>query len=186
MKLIVGLGNPGRKYANTRHNIGFRVVERIAYKYNAKLKRKFLTKAKLMNLSIFGENIVVIEPQTYINLSGGCVLYFYNRLRLNLQDILIICDDINLPIGKIRIRPKGQSGGHNGLGSVINSLGSENFPRLRIGIKTARPVENLFEYVLSEFKDEEKRIIAQVIDYTVFACESWIKNGIEAAMNRFN
>lgn len=186
MKLIAGLGNPGQRYKNNRHNIGFRITDKLVFKYNTKLKRKFLKKVKQANLSILGEEVLVVQPLTYINLSGECILHFYKRLNLNLKDILIICDDINLPMGKIRIRPSGSSGGHNGLSSVINSLGSEDFPRLRTGIKTEKPVEDVSEYVLSKFKPEEMKTIEGAVNDAVSACESWIKEGIEAAMNKFN
>lgn len=186
MKLIAGLGNPGQRYKNSRHNIGFRVTDKLVYKYNARLKRKFFKKAREANLSILGERILVLQPLTYMNLSGGCILHFYKRLKLNLKDLLIICDDINLPIGKIRIRAGGSAGGHNGLISIISSLGSEEFPRLRIGIKTEQPIEDLSEYVLSEFEKEQEKIISQVINEAVLACENCIKDGIEVTMNKFN
>ena len=186
MKLIAGLGNPGKKYINTKHNIGFRVTDKLVHKYNARLKKKFLGKAKQVNLSLLGQNALVVRPLTFMNLSGGCILHFYKKLRLDLKDILIICDDINLPIGKIRIKPSGSAGGHNGLASIVDSLGAEGFPRLRIGIRTEEPAEELSEYVLSEFKQEQEPIIKQAVDNAIFACESWIKDSIEVTMNKFN
>ena len=186
MKLIAGLGNPGPRYKNTRHNIGFRVTDKIVSKYNGTLKKKFLKKANQANISISGENVLILQPLSYMNLSGGSILRFQKKLRLDLQDLLIVCDDINLPIGKIRIRPAGSPGGHNGLASIIDSLGSEKFPRLRIGIKTDKSVEDLSEYVLSGFNSEQAQIMKQVLDKAVSACESWITDGTEATMNRFN
>ncbi len=198
MKLIAGLGNPGQKYINSRHNIGFRVTDKLVHKYNATLKRKFLEKVlpafgfaerragRQASLSISGEDVLVVQPLTYMNLSGNYISYLHKRLSLNLKDIFIICDDINLPIGKIRIRPSGSAGGHNGLASIINSLGSEEFPRLRIGIRTGKPIRGLSEYVLSEFEQQENIIIEQIIDNAVSACESWAKDSIEATMNKFN
>lgn len=186
MKLIAGLGNPGRKYVNTRHNIGFRVTDKLVYKYNARFKKKLFKKAREANLEISGERILILQPTTYVNLSGSCIRHFYKRLRLNLKDLLIICDDINLPIGKIRIRPSGSAGGHNGLASIINWLGTEEFPRLRIGTRAEEPVEDFSEYVLSEFSKDQDKIIEHVVDKAVLACESWIKDGIEVAMNKFN
>jgi len=186
MKLIAGLGNPGRKYVNTRHNIGFRVTDKLVYKYNARFKKKLFKKAREANLEISGKRTLILQPLTYVNLSGSCIRHFYKRLRLNLKDLLIICDDINLPIGKVKIRPSGSAGGHNGLASIINWLGTEEFPRLRIGIRTEEPIEDFSEYVLSEFSKDQDKIIEHVIDKAVLACESWIKNGIEVAMNKFN
>ncbi len=186
MKLIAGLGNPGRKYVNTRHNIGFRVTDKLVYKYNTRFKKKLFKKAREANLEISGKRTLILQPLTYVNLSGSCIWHFYKRLRLNLKDLLIICDDINLPIGKVRIRPSGSAGGHNGLASIINWLGTEEFPRLRIGIKTEEPIEDFSEYVLSEFSKDQDKIIEHVIDKAVLACESWIKDGIEVAMNKFN
>lgn len=186
MKLIAGLGNPGRRYKNTRHNIGFRVIDKLANKYNAKLKRQFFQRAKAANLSILGENILVIQPLTFINLSGGCIRHFYKSLKLNLKDLLVICDDINLPLGKIRIRPSGSAGGHNGLTSIIDSLGTEEFPRLRIGVGRAQPIEDFVEYVLLNFAEEEEKTVEQATEEAASACESWIKDGTEVAMNRYN
>ncbi|UCH12523.1 MAG: aminoacyl-tRNA hydrolase [Candidatus Omnitrophota bacterium] len=186
MKLIAGLGNPGKKYVNTRHNIGFRVTDKLVYKYNAGFKKKLFKKAKEANLEISGERILILQPTTYVNLSGSCIWHFYKRLKLDLKDLLIICDDINLPIGKIRIRSSGSAGGHNGLASIISWLGTEEFPRLRIGIKTGEPIEEFSEYVLSEFSKSQQQIIEQVIENAILACESWIKDGVEVTMNRYN
>jgi len=186
MKLIAGLGNPGKKYENSRHNVGFRIIEKLAYRHNAKLKKNLFKKCRQANLSVSGEDIILIQPLTFMNLSGTNILYFYKKLNLFLKDILIICDDINLPLGKVRIRPSGSSGGHNGLESVIGSLKSEGFPRLRIGIKTEENIEDLSEYVLSEFKDNEERIIENTIDDAVNTCETWIKDGTEITMSKFN
>ena len=135
---------------------------------------------------IADQEVILTKPLTFMNLSGGCILYFYKKLRLDLKDILIICDDINLPIGKIRIGPSGSAGGHNGLASIIDSLRSEGFPRLRIGIRTEEPAGELSEYVLSEFKQEQEPIIKQAVDNAICACESWIKDSIEVTMNKFN
>ncbi len=186
MKMIAGLGNPGRKYVNTRHNIGFRVTDKLVYKYNARFKKKLFKKAREANLEISGKRTLILQPLTYMNLSGSCIRHVYKRLRLNLKDLLIICDDINLPIGKVRIRPSGSAGGHNGLASIINWLGTEEFPRLRIGIRAEEPVEDFSEYVLSEFSKDQDKIIEHVIDKAVLACEGWIKDGTEVAMNKFN
>lgn len=186
MKLIAGLGNPGKRYERTRHNIGFCITERLVNKHNVQLKKKFLKKCKEANISIFEEDVLIIQPLTFMNLSGRQLLHFYKTIKLDLKDILVVCDDVNLPIGKIRLRPAGSAGGHNGLSSIIDSLKSDEFPRLRIGIKTEDTVEDLSNYVLSEFKEHEKEIINNAIASAVSACESWIQHGMETAMNSFN
>ncbi len=186
MKLIAGLGNPGKKYQNNRHNIGFRVTDKLACKYNVKLKKKLLQNCRHANILSLGQDVVIVQPLTYMNRSGDCILYFYKKLSLNLQDILIICDDINLPLGKIRLRPGGSAGGHNGLSSVITSLASEEFLRLRIGIKTDEPISDLSEYVLLNFSKEEEEIIERATDDALCACENWLEYGTETAMNRYN
>ena len=186
MKLIAGLGNPGKKYQSNRHNTGFRVTDKLACRYNVKLKKKLWQNCRLAEISASGQGVVIIQPLTYMNRSGDCILYFYKKFKLSLQDILIICDDINLPLGKIRIRPGGSAGGHNGLSSVATSLASEEFPRLRIGIKTDKPVSDLSEYVLLNFSKEEEEIIERAADDALCACENWLEYGTEAAMNRYN
>ncbi|MFH0731745.1 MAG: aminoacyl-tRNA hydrolase [Candidatus Omnitrophota bacterium] len=186
MKLLAGLGNPGESYTRTRHNIGFRIADSLAAKYNAKLKKKFLTNAQQASASVLGERIIVLKPLSFMNRSGPCVLHFYKKLNLKLEDILIICDDISLPIGKMRLRPGGQAGGHNGLESIIDSLGDQGFPRLRIGIDNNKTISDLSEYVLSEFTPDEERAMRHIVDNAVNACECWITDGIEAAMNKYN
>jgi len=186
VKLIAGLGNPGRKYENSRHNIGFRVTDKLAYKYKAKLKHNIFSKSRQTNISMLSEDVVIIQPLTYMNLSGGCVAHFYKKLNLNPQDLLVIYDDISLSLGKIRLRPGGSSGGHNGVESIIAALKNEEFSRLRVGIQTESLPENLSEYVLSGFNKEEEDIIEGVIDTAVSACESWLRDGTETAMNKFN
>lgn len=186
VKLIAGLGNPGRKYENSRHNVGFRVTNRLAYKYNAKLKQNIFSRSRQANVSILSEDVVIVQPLTYMNLSGGCISHFYKKLKLSLQDLLVIYDDVSLPLGKIRLRPGGSSGGHNGVESIITALKSEEFTRLRIGIQAQPLPDNLSEYVLSGFDKEQENIIEGVIDTAVSACESWLRDGAETAMNKFN
>ncbi|MBN1405637.1 MAG: aminoacyl-tRNA hydrolase [Candidatus Omnitrophica bacterium] len=186
MKLIAGLGNPGTKYINTRHNIGFEITEKLVSRYNAKFKKPFFNKAKEAGISICGEKITVAQPLTYMNLSGNSIFKFYRNLHLNSKDILVVCDDINLPFGKLRMRSAGSAGGHNGLESVINMLGSEDFPRLRVGIKQDADIENLSDYVLSEFTEEECAQMGDIVNRAISACEAWVKDGIEAVMNKYN
>ena len=189
MKLIIGLGNPGTEYKWTRHNVGFEAIDKLAYDFNIQVnKNKY--KSIYGEGLIFGEKVLLIKPLTYMNLSGECVrdfLAFYKDLEL--QDILVICDDINLDIGEIRIRKKGSAGGQNGLKNIIYQLGNENFPRLRIGVGQKPENYNLADYVLSKFtKDEDEKIIEGITKATD-AIEIFIKDkekGLDNAMNKFN
>ena len=133
-----------------------------------------------------GEKIVILEPLTYMNLSGPCISGMARYFKLDLKDILVICDDINLGLGKVRLRPSGSAGGHNGLDSTITSLGSEFFPRPRIGIESEDEVKDLSEYVLSDFRKSEELILEDILDKVADMCYSWIENGIEATMNKYN
>ncbi len=189
MKLIIGLGNPGLEYKWTRHNVGFEAIDKLAYDFNINVnKNKFK--------SIYGEGIIhnekvlLIKPLTYMNLSGECVrefLHFYKDL--DTSDIMVICDDINLPLGSIRIRKKGSDGGQNGLKNIIYQLNKDDFPRLRIGVGQKPEHYTLANFVLSKFnKDEEDDIIKGITSATD-AIEVFIKdrdNGISNAMNLFN
>lgn len=186
MKLIAGLGNPGKKYENTRHNIGFRATDSLIAKYNAKFKKRFFDNARQANILIAGQAVLVAQPLTYMNISGHSILMFSKKLKIEPGSILVICDDINLPIGKIRIRQSGSAGGHNGLSSIITSLGSEAFPRIRIGIGQQEPAKDLSEYVLSEFTREQNKAIETSISQAVCACVDWVQCPIEKVMSVYN
>ncbi len=177
MKLIVGLGNPGEKYKNTYHNIGFLVLDKLTKsfvfdkKFNAEIKKE--------------GNVIYIKPQTFMNLSGQSISKVANFYKIKPSDIWIVLDDIYLDLGKIRIREKGSSGGHNGLESIIKELGSNNFVRFRIGI--GQPEKITYErYVLQKFKPEEIKIIKNSITQTEEATEFALKHGIPEAMDKFN
>lgn len=183
MRIIVGLGNPGKKYMFTRHNVGFMTIDRLAELYEIDCnKRKF---EAIIGEGFVGEKkILIAKPQTYVNLSGVSVGKIAAYYGCPLDRIMVVCDDLNLPVGKIRIRKKGSSGGHNGLDSVAQYAGSE-FPRLRIGI--GQPInEDAKEYVLTPFTGDEKEIINQAIDKACQAINTWITTGIESCMNVFN
>jgi peptidyl-tRNA hydrolase, PTH1 family len=186
MKLIAGLGNPGTRYINTRHNIGFRVVERLARRHDINLKRKLFSNAKESRFTVSGKGLLVIEPLSFMNLSGAVVARYARSFKIENSDILVVCDDLNLPLGTIRINPKGSAGGHNGLSSVIKSLKTEQVPRLRCGIKTDDKVSDLAEYVLSDFSAQETGRVDSAIEQAVLACESWISHGAEKAMSIYN
>ena len=189
MKLIIGLGNPGNEYKWTRHNVGFEAIDKLAYDFNINVnKNKF--KAIYGEGIIHGEKVLLIKPLTYMNLSGECVRDFLNFYKdIELSDILVICDDINLPLGSIRIRKKGSDGGQNGLKNIIYQLGSDSFPRLRIGIGQKQPHFTLANFVLSKFNKDEEEYIVKGITNATDAIEIFIKdkeNGLSNAMNLFN
>lgn len=186
MKLIAGLGNPGQRYTDTRHNIGFRVIDELAERYGIKLKKRLFGSARQTQFRIFGEGLTLIQPLSFMNLSGRCIAHYMNRYDIPLDSILIICDDINLPFGEIRIRPEGTSGGHNGLESIIRALKTTAFPRLRIGIRIEQPISSFKEYVLSDFEEDESPKVEESIHHAVDACVCWAREGIDKAMNLYN
>lgn len=185
MKLIVGLGNPGDEYARTRHNIGFMVADLIADKNRISLNQsKF--KAIIGRGKVDDEDLIVAKPQTYMNRSGESVsslLFFY---KLNPSDCIVICDDLELPTGKIRIREKGGHGGHNGLRSIIEQTGGNEFVRVRIGIGRPKDEPQVSDYVLGIFSKVERPLIEDAIDKAAKAVETIIADGVEKAMNIFN
>lgn len=183
MKIIVGLGNPGRKYKDTRHNTGYRVVEELASRYNIdKEESKF--DAIIGHLRIGSEKVLVVKPLTYMNLSGNAVQPLVNWFKLDLTDLLVVYDDMDLPPGTLRIRSFGGNGGHKGMNSISQRLSSKNFPRVRVGI--GRPEDDTIDWVLGKFTGEEKELIESTVEKAADAIECWIKNGIDTAMNRYN
>jgi len=188
MKLIVGLGNPGSAYSRNRHNIGFTCLRHFARRFGIRLDRK-QSHARTGSGEIEGETIVLARPQTYMNLSGQSVSRLVKKCKLNLDDLIVIHDDLDLPLGRIRIRRGGGSGGHKGIESVIGELGSRDFIRIRIGI--GRPSESASEdeiigFVLSDFTPEEERVIKKAIDGVSDAIICLITEGLETAMNSYN
>ena len=188
MKIIVGLGNPLLKYKFTRHNLGFMALDRIAEENGIEIKkRKF--NSIVGEGSVSGREVVLAKPITYMNRSGESVARFIEWYKIPLTELMVICDDINLKVGTIRIRRKGSFGGHRGMESIIDSLGTELFPRTRIGISPSNAESlnrDLSSYVLKPFTKKEEGIIHSVIDKACEACLLWINEGIDAAMNRFN
>ncbi|MFH0771169.1 MAG: aminoacyl-tRNA hydrolase [Candidatus Omnitrophota bacterium] len=185
MKLIVGLGNPGSKYENTRHNAGFKVAYALAERYNIKLDSKIFN-SLIGKGKVLGEETIIALPQLYMNRSGAAVKTIILRKEIELEDVLVICDDINITLGTIRIRAGGSSGGHKGLSSIIENLESEDFARLRIGIGKEVIGPQLSDYVLSLFKKSEIKILYGAIEIAVDCCEVWVKEGPSRAANIFN
>lgn len=185
MKLVVGLGNPGEEYENTRHNLGFMVLDRLAAKYGAVIDvRK--KKSLVTRIKIDKEKVLLLKPQTFVNLSGEAVLYMASFFRIMPENIIVVCDDLNLPLGKMRIRGYGSSGGHNGIKSLIQFLKSDNFPRVRIGIGGPPEGKRMEDYVLEPFTPEEMLVLNPVIDKACEAIEMIVMGNLEGAMSRFN
>ncbi len=183
MKLVVGLGNPGKKYELTRHNIGFLVVDWLADKMDQTTTNKRFS-SLVGEVSVEGEKWLLVKPQTYMNRSGLTVVSFVNYYRIDYtQDLLVICDDLDLPFGRIRLRGKGSAGGHRGLESIINHIGSPDFPRLRIGIGAA---DNAVDYVLGRFSQQEQQGLEEIIATSADAASAFFREGLAVAMNRYN
>ena len=185
MKLIVGLGNLGRKYDQTRHNVGFEVLDRLAERFgDGSAKDKF--DGRLMEARIGGERVLLLWPHTFMNRSGqsvGPALEFY---KLDPADLLVVCDDFNLPLGKLRFRPDGSAGGQNGLADVIRRLGTEEFSRLRLGIGPVPANWDGADFVLGKFTAAERDTIDEVIVRAADGAECWATDGIATSMNRYN
>ncbi|MDP8230417.1 MAG: aminoacyl-tRNA hydrolase [Candidatus Gorgyraea atricola] len=186
MKLIVGLGNPGDKYALTRHNIGFLILEEFAGQNDIRFKSNRRFKALTGEGAVGKENVILAMPQTFMNLSGHSVRSMANWLKINLSDILLVVDDIALEFGALRIRPKGSSGGHKGLGSTIDVLGTNEFSRMRIGIMGRKGIKDCSKYVLSMFTKKERTLLPDILKRSSRACECWARQGVDTAMNKYN
>jgi len=196
VKLIVGLGNPGRDYVGTRHNIGFEAVDALAKNLGwisregdfERLARNSFDGLMLDGVMPLGSNekLILLKPMTYMNLSGRSVAAAKNFYQVPTSDLMVVLDDMALPAGKIRIRPSGSSGGHNGLEDIQRMLGTNKYPRLRIGIDSPPPFIPGRDYVLSRFTAEQRKAIEPALERTASALATWIDKGIETAMNRFN
>jgi PTH1 family peptidyl-tRNA hydrolase len=184
--LIVGLGNPGAEYAKTRHNAGFLLVERLAEELKSDWanERKFF--AQVAKAAHAGKKLVLCEPQTFMNLSGEAVGALVKYYQVPLVNILVVVDDADLPLGEIRLRPSGGSGGHHGLDSVMLHLGSREYARLRIGIGRKNDARDIANYVLGKFAVGEQEIFEQVMDRAVCQIKCWLSDGPQKAMSQFN
>lgn len=186
MKLIVGLGNPGTKYAGTRHNVGFSVIVGLADKYNIELSEK-KHKAIYGRGMIEGEKVILAMPQTFMNLSGESVRELVDYYKCDPSDVIVAYDDIDLAVGKLRIREKGSAGGHNGMKSIIKHLGGDTFPRIRVGIGGEKhPGQDLADYVLGHFKDDEKELLSDALDKAEKAAELFAQDEFSEAMNKYS
>jgi PTH1 family peptidyl-tRNA hydrolase len=182
LKAIVGLGNPGEEYRGTRHNVGFEVVDELAARWKAKLK-KWKSIADVAVIKDRG--VVLVEPRTFMNLSGQAIHAVMAFYRILPAEVLVIVDEVQLRLGKLRLRPSGSAGGHNGLKSVIEHVGRE-FPRLRIGVDRGHPEWDLSDRVLSKFPPSERDVVDRAIARAADAVETYVTDGLHVAMNRFN
>jgi len=188
LKIVVGLGNPGLKYEFTRHNIGFRIVDSLARNIEIEFKKAKSYYSLISRGMISNHKVILIKPQTFMNLSGRAVSKVVSYYKIPLQDLLIVYDDLNLELGQVRIRKKGSAGGHKGIESIMQYLGSEEIPRLRIGI--GNPLVNFnfdcVSYVLSNFNGDEKDKIKETIQLSTEAIKTVIEDGFEKAMRKYN
>lgn len=183
-KVVIGLGNPGRKYADTRHNMGFMVVDELARRHHAPASRSRF-KSEISEVRVNDTRVVLAMPQTYMNESGFAVREIMRWYKTPPEDVLIVVDDIDQPYGRVRLRPKGGAGGHNGLRSIVQQLGTEQFPRLRVGIGRGRSGQ-VTAHVLSRFSTEEQKELPAITDRAVDGVELWLEHGIIEAMNLLN
>jgi peptidyl-tRNA hydrolase, PTH1 family len=183
MKIVVGLGNPGKRYDGTRHNVGHAVVDALAEGPGVSVfQNRF--HAGVAEWTEEGEKILLVKPETFMNLSGRCVRETVDFYQVPLHDLLVVCDDINLPLGKLRFRARGTHGGHNGLRDIQAHLGTTVYPRLRIGV--GAPEDEVIDYVLGRFRPSERTAINEALELAVQAVVFWVREGIEKSMNRYN
>lgn len=185
MKLVVGLGNPGKKYEGTRHNVGFDCIDRCAEMMDISIDETKFNGIYGKGI-VDGEKLILLKPLTYMNLSGECVRAIVDYYRIDIENLLIIYDDLDLPTGKIRLRQKGSAGGHNGIKSIIEHLGTEHFKRIRVGIDRPSQGEAVVDYVLGTFRPEERERIAPAIEKTAKAVQRWMTLPFQQVMNEFN
>lgn len=185
MKLVVGLGNPGKQYEKTKHNIGFMVIDAIADSVPHTPWREE-QHAEVCSITVDGEKVLLVKPQTFMNLSGESVGPLMRYYKIDPSDVYCIYDDMDLPIGKLRIRPNGSSGGHNGIKSLISHIGTENFPRFRVGIGRPLPQWTVIDHVLAPFSEESQEKVQKGIKDMVKAVLGTLEVGIDKGMNQFN
>lgn len=183
--MIVGLGNPGRKYEGTRHNVGFMVVEQLANAYNLTFSGK-KAKAIFADGLIAEKKVLIVQPQTFMNLSGGAVRGLADFYQIEPAHIMVVSDHLDIPLGTLRLRPKGGAGGQNGIRDIINQLGTQDFPRLRFGISRPPGQMDPARYVLQPFRGDDVILLRETLDRAVRALEDWLRHDLEFAMNRHN
>lgn len=186
MKLVVGLGNPGREYDKTRHNVGFEVLDELVRRTETTLRRGWTVPAWTGKAELEGKNVLLIKPRTFMNRSGQAVAAAARKRGLEPADVIVVLDDLELPRGQIRIRKRGGAGGHKGLRSVIQALGTEEFTRVRVGVGPRPAGEDLVNHVLARFTAEERREVEKAVEVAADAVAAVVRDGVEKAMNEFN
>jgi PTH1 family peptidyl-tRNA hydrolase len=184
--LILGLGNPGAEYESTYHNVGFRVVDRLADRHGTRLRQQCGPARISDKIVVAGQPAVLVQPQTYVNRSGSALPSLLERFNATIHDVIAVYDELALPIGKIRIRQKGSSGGHNGIKSLIATAGSDDFLRVRVGIMPDHPISNVRDFVLSRVSKSDRVLLDQTEQIAVEAVESLLDEGIEKTMAAYN
>lgn len=185
MKVIFGLGNPGLKYKHNRHNVGYMVVDELGKSKKIHFKRSFKLNALMGGMRVGEDKVFLVKPHTFMNNSGDCVQRVLNSYKVTMNNVLIVYDDVDLPLGKIRFKEKGSSAGHRGFSSVIELLGDDRISRLKLGIGRLKD-KDLCDYVLSDFSCDEKVILDKTISQAVSACLDWVKFGNEYVMRNYN
>lgn len=185
MYVIVGLGNPGRQYENTKHNIGFISLDYLSNQWNIPIT-KIKHKAVIGEGNHKGERVILVKPQTYMNLSGESVGEIMRFYKVPPENLIVIFDDVSFDVGTVRIRPKGSDGGHNGMKSILYHVQSDNFPRIRLGVGKKPAQFDLADWVLSKFTDEEVKILSKAVDNVPLMVEEIMEKGPQSAMNKFN
>ena len=186
MKLVVGLGNPGAKYKGTRHNVGFMTMDEVAYQEKFDFD-KALFDAVFAQVQIGGEKVIFMKPLTFMNLSGEAIRPLMNYFKIGIEDLLVVYDDMDLPVGKIRLRQKGSAGGHNGIKSIISCLGTSEFNRIKVGVGRPKEGRTVVGHVLNRFEKEEEEDIIFAVQKSVDAIRSWIEtDDFVKTMNQFN
>jgi len=186
MQVVVGLGNPGRRYCNTRHNVGFAVVERLAEQCGRRFRRKWGTQSLVAAVVLEGKRVWLCKPTCFMNRSGAAVRALLRKAGAGSDGLVVVVDDVDLPLGRVRVRPRGGSGGHNGLKSVIAELGTEDFIRVRVGIGRPPAGGDMVEYVLSDFRPEERKRVDEAVALAAEAVKRIVAEGVESAMNYIN
>jgi PTH1 family peptidyl-tRNA hydrolase len=185
MKLFVGLGNPGRTYQSTRHNIGFMFVDAVVSGLKGSWKLDKKLKGQIAIVDVAGEKHIFLKPMTFMNLSGEAVVATLNFYKIDITNLIVIYDDLDLSVGQVKIKPKGSSGGHKGMASIIKLTGSQEFPRIRIGIDKS-PIIKVTDYVLTKFSKHEQPLIIKTISSALSIIEDYVKNDLEYIMNHYN
>ena len=186
MKLVVGLGNPGRKYEGTPHNVGFTAVEGLAQQCECRFKRSLRFRAHTARTTIGSEAVLLVKPQTFMNLSGEAVGTLLRYHKATPSDLIVLLDDVDLEVGRIRIRPQGGSGGHKGLTSIIQHVGTGDFVRIRMGVGRGRGTADVVSHVLSPFASAERDRVGSMTERAADAVREILESGVNSAMNRFN